>query len=382
MRSRIASIDIVRGIVMVIMALDHVRDYFTNVRFDATDLSQTTPGLFFTRWITHFCAPVFVFLAGTGAFFYGEKQHTKGALSRFLWTRGLVLILLEFTIVRWGLTFNFSYDFLFVLVIWAIGVSMICLAALVYLPRKWIAGIGILMIVGHNALDGIAPEAFGSLSWLWRFLHIQSFIPVTSTINLLIAYPLIPWIGVMAAGYAFGSIYLLEPERRRKILLQLGIGLTLAFILVRGINVYGDLRPWSEQKTPFYTFLSFLNVTKNPPSLSFLLMTLGPAITLLGVLEKSTGPLGKIFIVYGKVPMFYFIGHFYLLHVLSVLAGVGQGFPAIQFFQFCGFFPQQYGFDLWGVYLVWIIVLLLMYPACKWYGNLKSRSKNPLLSYL
>ncbi len=382
MRSRITSIDVVRGIVMVIMTLDHVRDYFTNVRFNPSDLTQTTPALFFTRWITHFCAPVFVLLAGAGAFFYGQKISSTRTLSRFLWTRGLVLVVLEFTLIRWAFMFNFSYNFIIAVVIWVIGISMICLAALVYLPKKWIAFIGILMIVGHNTLDSISPQAFGSFGWLWMFLHVQSLLPLSSDVQVLIAYPLIPWIGVMATGYAFGSLYLLEPERRRRLFIQLGIALILAFVLVRGSNVYGDLRPWSTQKTPLYTFLSFLNATKQPPSLSFLLMTLGPAILLLGLLDGKTSRIGQFFTVYGKVPLFYFVAHFYLLHALSVVAGVWQGFPAKDFFQFASFYPQQYGFGLAGVYLAWAIVVLALYPACKWYGRLKAKSSNPILSYL
>lgn len=379
--NRIVSIDVLRGIVMVIMALDHVRDFFTNVRFDPSDLTRTTPALFFTRWITHFCAPTFVFLAGTGAFFYGVKNN-KAQLSRFLWTRGLLLVVLEHTLVQWAFSLNFNYNLILFEVIWAIGISMIVLAALVYLPLQWIAIIGIAMIVGHNALDGITPDSFGSLGWLWSVLHVQSFKQLSPSHSLLIAYPLIPWIGVMAAGYAFGNIYLLVPERRRKILWQLGLGSIAAFLLIRGIDVYGDPRPWASQKSGLYTFFSFFNTTKYPPSLSFLLMTLGPAITLLAIMEKGIGKTGPFFRVYGKVPLFYFIVHLFIIHLLSVVAGVLQGFPVKNFFQFVGFFPQEYGFDLWAVYLWWIGIVLLLYPLCKWYGNLKSKSNNVLLSYI
>lgn len=382
MRSRIASLDVVRGIVMVIMALDHTRDFFTDVRFDPTDLSQTTPALFFTRWITHFCAPVFIFLAGTSAFLYGQKVNSKSRLSRFLWTRGLVLVIIEITLIHLAFWFNLGYNFIVLQVIWAIGMSMIALAALVWLPLRWIAVFGILLIAAHNALDGITPAMAGAFAVPWTFLHVQNMLPLSPATQVMVAYPLIPWIGVMAAGYAFGQLYLLEPERRRPVLLRLGIGLTIGFFLLRGLNIYGDLRPWTTQETPLYTILSFLNTTKYPPSLCYLLMTLGPAILLLGLLEKGIGKAGSFFAVYGKVPLFYYLIHFYVIHALAIVAAVAQGFAAGDFLTFAFAFPPQYGFALWGVYLWWIGIVLLLYFPCKWYGRLKSRSRNPVLSYI
>lgn len=380
-RSRIASIDILRGIIMVIMAIDHVRDYFTDVRFDPTDLSQAGAGLFFTRWITHLCAPAFMFLAGTGAFLYGQKR-TRPELSRFLFTRGLFLVILEFTLVNFALTFSFQFNILIALVFWSIGMSMIFLAAMIWLPNKILIAVSLLMILLHNTTDNVSPESFGSFSWLWNVLHVRGFIPFSETSGLVIGYPLIPWIGVIGAGYAFGQCFRWEPKKRSRFFVQLGLTLIGLFILVRGLNVYGDPQPWESQSSSLYTFLSFLNTTKYPPSLSFLLMTLGPSIILLGLLEKARGPLADFFSVYGKVPLFYFLLHFYLIHLISIIAGMAQGFRASDFLHISNEFPQGYGFGLPGVYLFWALIVLLLYYPCKWYGNLKARSKNPLLSYI
>ncbi|WEK36778.1 MAG: heparan-alpha-glucosaminide N-acetyltransferase domain-containing protein [Candidatus Pseudobacter hemicellulosilyticus] len=382
MRSRIVSLDVVRGLIMVIMALDHTRDYFTDVRFDPTDLSQASPALFLTRWITHYCAPVFVFLAGTAAFLYGRKVNNKKQLSRFLWSRGGVLVLLELTLVHLGFWFNFSYNFIVLQVIWAIGMSMIVLAALVWLPLRWIAVFGLVLILGHNALDGIAPADTGAFAVPWTFLHVQSVLPLAPNHQLFVGYTLIPWIGVMAAGYAFGQFFTLGSERRRSLFLRLGAGMILGFLLLRGLNIYGDPRPWSAQQSSLYTVLSFLNVTKYPPSLSYLLMTLGPAILLLGLLERGVGRIGQFFSVYGKVPLFYYLLHFYIIHTLTIIAGAAQGFDPLIFFNFPFGYPPSYGFPLWAVYLWWIGIVALLYFPCKWYGKLKSRSQHPVFSYI
>jgi uncharacterized membrane protein len=380
--ARLDSVDILRGIVMVIMALDHVRDYFTYVRFDPTDLTQASAALFLTRWITHFCAPVFVFLAGTGAFLSASRGKPLKELSRFLWTRGLMLVLFEVTIVRFGWLFNFSTNVLFVQVIWAIGVSMICLAGLVRLSKGAIATIAIVMIVGHNALDGVSPAAFGPFEIVWRILHVSEAIPLSSDTMFLPFYPLIPWIGVMAAGYVFGSIMLFESGRRRRTLLRLGLGLTVAFIIIRALNVYGDPHLWTSQKDALFTFFSFINTTKYPPSLDYLLMTLGPSIFLLGLIDRGMGRPGKFFVVYGRVPMFYYIVHIYFVHALAVIAGAAQGYGFSQFFDVFLGFPATYGFGLPVIYLIWVGVNLCLYPACRWFGELKRRRKDVWLSYL
>ena len=367
---------------MVIMALDHVRDFFTDLRYDPTDLTQASAGLFLTRWITHFCAPVFVFLAGTGAFLSASRGKPVKELSRFLWTRGLMLVLFEWTVIRLAWVFNFSPNFLFVQVIWVIGVSMICLAGLVYLSKKTIAAIGIVMIVGHNALDGITPETFGSLGIVWGLLHVSQPFQLSTTTMFWPLYPLIPWIGVMAVGYVFGAILLYNPERRRQTLLRLGLALTVAFVVIRALNVYADPHPWTTLKDALFTFFSFINTTKYPPSLDFLLMTLGPSIAALALFDRGLGRSGQFFVVFGRVPMFFYIVHIYLIHGLAVVAGVLQGFEAKAFFELMFQFPPSYGFGLPVVYLVWIGVVLCLYPACRWFGELKRRRKDAWLSYV
>ena len=291
-RPRLDSVDLLRGLVIVIMALDHARDFFTSARFDPTDLTQTTAPLFLTRWITHFCAPVFVFLAGTSAYLYQARGKSPREASWFLLTRGLWLVVLEWTVIRWAWMFNFNYtsELLFVQVIWVIGVSMIVLAGLVHLPLGAVAALGIAMIAGHNLLDGVAPESLGRWAPLWILLHVQAPIPLRGDQVFFVIYPLVPWIGVMAAGYAFGRLLHRPAEERRRMLLRLGGGLTIAFLALRALNGYGDPAPWSVQESAGRTVLSFLNTTKYPPSLLFLLMALGPAIALLPLLERLRGP--------------------------------------------------------------------------------------------
>jgi uncharacterized membrane protein len=383
-RVRLDSVDLLRGLVIVIMALDHARDYFTNVRFGFTGLDQVTAPLFFTRWITHFCAPVFVFLAGTSAFLYQARGRSRAEVSRFLVTRGLWLVVLELTVVRWAWNFNFNYttELLFVQVIWVLGVSMIVLAGLIYLPMPAVAAVGMAMILGHNLLDGITPESLGAWGPLWIFLHVQAMVPLGSSQNLLVAYPLIPWIGVMAAGYAFGTL-LLRPERqRRRTLLLLGSALTLAFLLIRVVNVYGDPAPWTAQETAGRTVLSFLNTTKYPPSLQFLLMTLGPAIAVLPLFERLTGPVARAVIVFGRVPLFFYVLHLYLIHALALTVGALAGFDPGQFLHLWMRLPEGWGYGLPVVYLVWAGVVLALYPACRWFAGVKARRREAWLSYL
>jgi len=382
-RVRLDSVDLLRGLVIVIMALDHARDYFTEVRFDATDLTQTTAALFLTRWITHFCAPVFVFLAGTSAYLYASRGRSRGEVSRFLLTRGLWLVLLELTVVRWAWTFNFSYtELLFVQVIWVIGVSMIALAALIHLPLPAAAGVGIAMMAGHNLLDGITPESLGAWGPLWTVLHVQSAIPLGGGRVFIVIYPLIPWIGVMAAGYAFGAL-LSRPEReRRRTLLLLGGALTLAFVVLRAANGYGDPAPWSVQDGAGRTALSFLNTTKYPPSLLFLLMTLGPAIAALPLLERLTGPAARAVTVFGRVPLFFYVLHLYLIHALALAMGTLAGFDPRSFLHVWLLNPEGWGYGLPVVYLVWVSVVLALYPACRWFAGVKARRREVWLSYL
>lgn len=384
-RQRLESVDLLRGVVMVIMALDHVRDYFTHsaLLFDPTDLTQTTLALFWTRWITHFCAPTFVFLAGAGAFLSGSRGKTRPELARFLLRRGLWLVIIELTVVRLAWLFNFDYHFFPLQVIWAIGWSIVVLAGLVFLPRWSVGGLGILMIATHNLLDGIVVQPLrtaagawtgaGARDWLWSIVHVQ---------NRPVIYPLVPWIGVMAVGYAFAPILRHEPARRRRELVQLGSALILAFVLLRAINGYGDPKPWSAQSTWIFTLLSFLNTTKYPPSLLFLLMTLGPAILALAFLDRARGPVARFFIVYGRVPFLYYVLHLYLIHLLVLVAVAVRGAPIEDFLTSFPFFPQSWGYGLGTAYLVWAAVVLALYPVCRWFAGVKARRRDVWLSYL
>lgn len=378
---RLLAIDLVRGLVIVLMALDHVRDYFTGTPFAATDLTQTTPLLFFTRWITHFCAPVFVLLAGTSAFLMSQRLD-RAQLARLLWTRGLWLVVLEWTVVTFAWTFNFDYSLgLIMQVIWAIGMSMIVLAALVRLPTTWIGAIGVLMIVAHNLTDGIAPESFGVLEPLWRVLHVQGPLAIGGTPVGFVLYPLVPWIGVMAAGYALGQVYLLDAAHRRRILLALGMALCAGFVALRAINAYGDPAPWSGQDSAAFTLLSFLNTTKYPPSLLYLLMTLGPALLLLAACEHARGTVAQALATFGRVPLFAYVLHIVLVHLFAGLVALATGYGTAILTDFFLFYPNEWGYGLPVVYLAWLVVIALLYPACRWFADLKRRRRTWWLSY-
>lgn len=400
---RIDSIDFLRGLVMVIMLLDHTREYVhaDAFRFSPTDLSKTNIALFFTRWITHFCAPTFVFLAGTSIYLQKMRGKSLPELSKFLLTRGLWLIFLEFTIVRFSLFFNFDYTFFGLAeVIWIFGVSMIILAALVYLPVKIVAAFGIAMIALHNTLDQFAVSPAVSMAGtpapnfsqsLWLFMHQPGFVPLAQNVKLFVAYPILPWVGVMAAGYALGAIYNWEAERRRKFLLKLGIALTVLFVVIRAINVYGDPQPWATQESPLFTFLSFLNTTKYPASLLFLLMTLGPALIILAWAEKfNDSPennfLSRIIITFGRVPLFYFILQMFVAHIfgilLSLLAGKSIGFYFLNFPDSSTGAPPDAGFPLWTVYAAWLAGLIVLYPLCRRYAKIKQSRRGFPFSYL
>ncbi len=386
-RPRLDSVDLLRGIVMVVMALDHVRDFFHHdaLLFDPTDLTKTNAALFITRWVTHFCAPVFVFLAGTGAFLATRRGKTKAELSRFLLTRGLWLVLLELTIVHFGWTFNFNFRDIFAQVIWAIGWSMVALAVLIYLPLRAIAAFGVLMIVVHNAFDRVSAQSVGMWGGVWTVLHTGGLTHAYGGISLYAAYPLIPWIGVMAVGYSFGQIFTIERERRKKILLYLGLGLTLAFIILRATNLYGDPRAWSVQSSALFTFFSFINCQKYPPSLLYLLMTLGPAIASLSFFERvNSNPsrLAQPFIIFGRVPLFYYVIHLPLIHGLAVVFAFIKYGPAIQQAFQNNKPPDDYGYNLVVVYLIWAAVVLALYPVCHWFANVKRRRKDAWLSYI
>jgi uncharacterized membrane protein len=380
---RLESVDLLRGLVMVVMVLDHVRDFFGNVNDVPENLTTTTPLLFFTRWVTHFCAPTFVFLAGTGAYLAGTRGMSRGELSRFLFVRGLWLALLEVTLVRIGLTFDLEFQFFPLTVLWAIGWSMVCLSGLVFLPTSLVALFGVVMIASHNAFDGVQPA--GRFGDIWRLMHVQGMLRTTILGRPIFAlYPLVPWIGVMAAGYGFGAI-VMNPrtEVRRRIFLGLGLGMTALFVVLRWSNVYGDLRPWSvQERGPVYTALSFLNCSKYPPSLLYLLMTLGPAITLMAVFDRGIGPIGKPLATLGRVPLFYYLLQWPLIHLLAVgyNAAVGGSF---RWLLASGPFaaPKGYGHSLAVVYAMWVVTVLLLYGPCRWFAGLKRRRKDAWLSY-
>ena len=383
-RSRVTALDALRGLAMVIMALDHVRDYYhaAAMQFQPEDLSRTTVAIFLTRWITHFCAPVFMFAAGASAFMWFRNGHSQHELTAYLLKRGLWLVLLELTVLRFAMNFNWFMGPLLLTVLWALGWSMVALGFLSWLPVRVLAVVSVLVIVLHNLLDRVS---FGGAAF-WKVLHQPGVIEPGGGITVIVAYPLIPWIAVMAAGFCFGHILVLDAATRQKWLLRIGLGLTAAFVLVRSINIYGDPRPWSSATLPL---LSFLRVNKYPPSLDFLLMTLGPAILLLAWFYRldlaKTNPL----VIIGRVPLFYFLGHFFLLHLLTLPLGwlyyghaafllnplPSMGGPADAF-------PPNYGYSLGTVYVVWMIVVAAMYPLCVWFGKLKQRSQSRWLAYL
>lgn len=388
---RLDSVDLLRGLVMVIMALDHTRDFVhaEAMAFRPEDLTQTTAAIFLTRWVTHFCAPVFMFCAGLGASFWLERHHAgTRALSRFLWTRGLWLILLEVTAVHFGFFFNFQYELVLLLVFWALGVSMIALAGLIHLPWPVLMGLSVGLILLHNLADGVTAVSFGQAAWVWNLLHQPGVIPAGGSL-LLVGYPLVPWVGVMAAGFCFGRVYRLPPDRRSRMLVRFGLGLTAGFIVLRAVNVYGDPNPWSEQGTPLFTVLSFLNTTKYPPSLLFLLMTLGPAIALLGWIDGARPDARNPLLVFGRVPLFYFVLHLPLIHAMAI--GMTWLRYGAQPFLFTppptlgtprDVFPPDYGWSLGVTYAMWIVAVVALYPICLWFSRLKQRRTEWWLRYL
>jgi uncharacterized membrane protein len=386
---RIFSIDALRGLIMIIMALDHTREFVnaSALVFNPEDLTKTSYAFFFTRWITHFCAPVFAFTAGMGAFLRLERGGTKRDLSKFLWTRGLWLVLLELTAVRFVFFFNLGGgNPVFLLVFWMLGIGMIVLAAMIHLPFRVLAGVAIAMIGLHNLLDKITPAKFGAYGWVWNVLHQPGLIYPDPVV--IAGYPLIPWIGVMAAGYCFARIYRLPDERRRRVLITTGVAITAAFVLLRWANVYGDLRPWAAQPRPGFTLLSFLAANKYPPSLLFLMMTMGPAIFFLGVFDRVRLSASNPLIVFGRTPQFYFIVHLLVIHLFAVGMGyLKYGAQPFLWLPSPGIggsaaYPPAYGWSLPVTYVVWLAVVVSMYPLCRWLANLKATRRAWWLSYL
>jgi uncharacterized membrane protein len=387
-RSRIDSVDLLRGVIMLVMALDHVRDYFGAASVNPTDLATTTIPLFFTRWVTHICAPVFFLLTGTGAFLALRRRSRRG-LSRFLLTRGLWLIFLELVVVRClGWQWNFDYHLTMLTVLWALGWSMIVLSGLVYLPPVVVAAIGAVMIAGHNLFDGVKAASFGSFAPVWTVLHSPGVLYSDGSHLVFAAYVLIPWVGVTAVGYGLGQIYEWPVERRQRFLVRAGLALVAAFGLLRALNVYGDPSRWATQKSAVFTILSFINTTKYPPSLLFLLMTLGPALLLLRVFDARKSSSANPALIVGRVPMFYYIAHVVVIHTLAFVASlvrygdVHSVFESPTLDRFPITQPPGWPLSLPWVYAIWITVLVILYPACRWYARKKLGSANPWLSYL
>ncbi len=324
-KKRIESIDIMRGIVMVVMALDHCRDFLTHLNYDPTDLSKASSFLFLTRFVTHYCAATFVFLAGTSAYLSISRGKTKNEAAKFLLSRGLWLVFLELTIIRFGWIMNLDYHFIFLQVIWAIGISMIVLAALIYLPLPVIAAIGFILVFGHDLFDNLSTTAFSVAGKdIWDVLHVCGIVSF-GKVNVFFFYPLIPWIGVMALGYCFGTLFKMDEPKRRKLLITFGIGAIAIFIAIRSFNFYGDPSSWTNQYSWYRDVFSFIDVSKYPPSLDYLLITLGPVMLMLAALENVHNRVTSFFLVYGRVPLFYYILHLYLARLLSFLTFVVMG---------------------------------------------------------
>jgi uncharacterized membrane protein len=389
--TRIPSIDFLRGLVMIVMALDHVRMYFALGTWyaDPTNLSTTTPLLFFTRWITHFCAPVFVFLAGTSAYLYGMKKTNTKETAWFLFTRGLWLIVVEIVIVNFAWTFDITYSFLILQVIWAIGMSMIVLAALVFLPIWLIFIIGMIIVFRHNLLDSVTVQGSVAQEIVWHVLHEPGSLFLDSTRFINFVYPVLPWMGLMSLGYVFGTFYRKDfrIDQRRRWLFAIGLCATLLFIFLRGFNLYGEPSEWLMLNTPVFGLMSFLNTTKYPPSLHFLLMTIGPALILLAAIEPIANRLPRPVIVFGRVPFFFYVLHLYVIHGLAMLFLVYSGRAASEYIlSFIGINSgglSDFGVGLGAVYVIWILVVLLLYPICR--GYQRYRENNPSkwwLSYL
>jgi uncharacterized membrane protein len=384
---RIDAVDVLRGIIMVLMVLDHTRDYFGDASFTPTDLSQATPALFLTRWVTHFCAPGFAFLAGMGAYLAGSRGRSRRELAAFLATRGLWLIFLEVTVVRLGLFFDPVGAPVILTVLWSIGASFIVLAGLAFLPSRVVGALGVLLIATHGLADTFLPESgTAALQAARTFLLQRGAVPLPGGINLVVGYALLPWFGVVAAGYGFGEVMRLEPGRRRRVLWITGVAMTAAFVILRTWGVYGEPSPWTTQGTPLLTALSFINCTKQPPSLLFVLMTLGPAIAALAAIDRVgiRGPVGRAFLTFGRVPLFYYLLQWYVIHGLAVLTGLARGLPVAWQFSpaALGAAPAGWTLSLPLIYVAWGAVLAILYLPCRWFAGVKARHPGGWLSYL
>ena len=385
---RITSIDVARGLVMVIMALDHVRDllHAPALMQNPTDLATTTPAIFMTRWVTHLCAPTFVFLSGTSAYLSLRKQVTSGQTGElgrwFLLKRGVVLILLELTIINFAFWFDIHFQTIILQVIYAIGGGLVLLSFISRLPVKWVGIIGLVIVFGHNVLQGVPAFGNPAAQFSWALLFRPNVFTVSPAFTLLVAYPLIPWLGIMLTGFACGRLMERSSGARKLLLLRIGLVALSLFVLLRFVNNYGDPAPWMPQKNGLFTFLSFINLTKYPPSLLYDLLMLGLMLVFLAGIEGVTNAVTHWLMVYGKVPMFYYILHWYLVHLSMLVMSLLQGYSwadipsgPLNFGR-----PAGAGISLPGVYAVWFALVLLLYPACKWYGRYKEQ--HPEISWL
>jgi uncharacterized membrane protein len=386
---RIDSIDLLRGLIMIIMALDHTRDFFHKDAWtqDPLNLETTTPLLFFTRWITHFCAPVFVFLAGTSAWFQSLRKDKK-ELSLFLIKRGLWLILVELTLVNFSFSFDIYFGMTALQTIWAIGISMVLLGLATWLPFTAILVVGLAIVLGHNALDFYEAKRQTFPFW-YSLLHRQGFYPITEGHNLIVMYPFLSWAGLMLLGYCFGKLFTLyEGAQRRKVLTALGLGIIAFFIVLRAADIYGNPEKWAVQKNTLYTLLSFLDTRKYPPSLLFMCMTIGPAILFLAWAGKAKNKLTEIITVYGRVPFFYYVLHFYLIHVISALLSFTRGHSVADGIHtnpdvfLPNFIYADEGYSLLFVYGMWLLIVAALYPLCNWFSQYKKTHRQWWLSYL
>lgn len=387
-KTRIHALDHLRGLIMILMALDHTRDYFSNAHFNPLDLDKTTLGLFLTRWITHFCAPLFVLISGISTELSFSISRNKTSQARLLLVRGVLLILLELSWIRIvGWDFGFDQKTISVGVIWAIGWSMITLSGLIFLPRIWILIFSLSLIGGHNLLDSINPDRFGSWHWIWQILHTGGHIPLWGTLTFHPYYPLIPWLGLMSLGYLMGPIFHQTIVVRDRALMLSGYLLTAAFILLRFQHSYGDAHEWVANGSILRQIQAFLDCTKYPPSLQYVLMTVGPGLILFVLLERKFPNRQPYLATFGEVPLFFYLLHLPLIHGLAALFDFATYGTAI--WQFSWPInsdhlkpPENHGIPLSGVYFVTLLVITLLYPLCRWYAELKRKRAHPVLRYL
>lgn len=387
-RDRIEAVDLLRGMVIILMVLDHVRDYFhvDAFLFSAVDPDKSYPLLFAVRWVTHLCAPVFVTLAGVSAYLQLQAGKPVASVRRLLWTRGMWLIGLELTVV--GVGWNFAWPVPFLQVIWAIGISMIVLAAVVSLRPTMVAAVGAAIVLGHNFLDPLTPATFGSFGLAWEFLHEGGPIVIAGSPMGFIAYPVLPWIGVMFLGFGLGRAFMINQSQRQRVFAVAGTIMLITFVAIRATNGFGDPAPWVARDEVARSAMAFLNVAKYPPSLQYVLATLGMALMLASFLERLPKPARKVVLTYGRVPLLAYVSHIYLVHglmLLTALAVRGDASVAIGFVTNAFINPEAvtgWGFSLPVTFAVWVLVLAILYPLCSWFGELKKRRRDWWLSYL